>query len=87
MAKSYWRQRACEVIGRVIARVGTSDIKQLRRALQAAYPFGERAYTPYKMWLKEVNARLAPLGSRQRFAQAQKQGEFPLFKETASGPH
>jgi hypothetical protein len=33
---------------------GITDIRQIRRALRDAYPFGERARWPYKVWCDEV---------------------------------
>jgi hypothetical protein len=50
-----WRLRAREVIRRTIAlnanRCG--DLTTMIEAIDAAYPFGERRYLPYKTWLDE----------------------------------
>lgn len=62
MSKS-WRDRAREVIAEVYARVDRNDEAALRKALFDAYPFGERAYTPYKIWLDEC--KRARLGIRE----------------------
>lgn len=49
-----WRERAQKVVEKVIARVGLDDAKALRKALREAYPFGERKYYPYDVWLDEI---------------------------------
>jgi len=53
-----WRDLARPIIARVIAEVGTSDMRALRRALRAAYPFGERKYHPYRIWCSEIRVQL-----------------------------
>ncbi len=53
-----WRDKAAPIIAGVIERVGTSDLKLLRKALKAAYPFHERAYHPYKIWCDEIREQL-----------------------------
>ena len=54
----YWRRRAIPIIRDTIIRYGTDDIKLLRKKLREAYPFGERKYWPYKVWLDEINTQL-----------------------------
>lgn len=56
--KSHWRNIAAPIIRQVIAEVGTEDTQKLRRALNDAYPFGERKLHPYKIWRDEVNRQL-----------------------------
>ena len=53
-----WSDVAAPVVAKVIRRVGRGDMRALRRALTKAYPFGERANTPYKAWLAEVRRQL-----------------------------
>lgn len=55
---SYWRNIAGSIIAEVIARVGRSDERALRKALHDAYPFGERRMHPYKIWCDEVRRQL-----------------------------
>ena len=55
---STWRDAARPIIARVIAEVGTADIKALRKALRAAYPFGPYKYHPCKIWRDEINVQL-----------------------------
>ena len=45
-----WRDTARPIIAEIIERVGV-DSPDLRRALRDAYPFGECANHPYKIWL------------------------------------
>jgi hypothetical protein len=52
--QSSWRNRAKPIIAAVIKAVGPDDVKALRAALVAAYPFGVRANHPYKIWCSEV---------------------------------
>lgn len=46
------------IIARVIRDVGTTDRKALRAALLDAYPFGERAHHPYRIWISEIRYQL-----------------------------
>lgn len=55
----YWRQKAAPIIAEVIQRVGREDMKALRKALREAYPFGPRAYHPYRVWLDEIKCHLS----------------------------
>lgn len=59
MEVSHWRRRARTVITKVISEVGPKDLKKLKRAISAAYPFGVRKMHPYKIWLDEVRLQLA----------------------------
>ena len=58
MIESRWRIASREVIQEVIAANPNADEKALKKAISAAYPFGERAMLPYKMWLDEVKRAL-----------------------------
>ena len=53
-----WRDAARPIIAGVIARVGTDDLRALRAELRKAFPWGERKYHPYKIWLGEVRVQL-----------------------------
>lgn len=52
--KSLWRERAAQVIYKIIKDNPGITIKELRKKISKAYPFGERKYHPYKIWLDEV---------------------------------
>lgn len=56
---SHWRTASIQVINQTIesAPPGTDLIN----AIDAAYPFGERAYSPYKIWLEERKKALIRL--------------------------
>lgn len=58
--ESPWRTAARKHIVKVIDVVGRDDMKKLRRALCSAYPFGEKRWWPYKVWLSEIKRQLAP---------------------------
>ena len=51
-SESSWRNAAAPIIAEVLAR--GLDVKAQRAALRDAYPFGERRYHPYKIWLDEI---------------------------------
>jgi isocitrate dehydrogenase kinase/phosphatase len=53
-----WRAKARAVIRQVMADHPKADPKELRRLISEAYPFGERKYHPYKIWLDEVSRQL-----------------------------
>lgn len=68
--KSRWRREAIVAIGRVLMSASPdllADDDALLKAVDAAYPFGERKYLPYKMWLLERKlfreAMVAPAGT------------------------
>jgi len=58
MSDNTWRDKAAPIIRDVILRVGRKDDKRLRAELRKAYPFGERALWPYKVWLSEIKKQL-----------------------------
>lgn len=74
-----WRDRARPIIARVIAETGGDDLKLVRKALREAYPFGERAMHPYKVWCSEVNRQLGTqrikADDRQLSLEAKKESE------------
>lgn len=59
-----WRNKARPIIASVIAEVGTSDIRKLRRELRKAFPWGERKLHPYRIWCDEIRVQL---GEVRRF--------------------
>lgn len=54
MSHGTWRDIARSVIQDVVKKHGDLPIPEFRRKLKRAYPFGERAYFPYKVWCEEV---------------------------------
>lgn len=58
-----WSERARETIAQVDAVLPPdAGFAERRKAIRDAYPFGERAYWPYKAWCKAVRAYLKPYG-------------------------
>lgn len=57
-----WAQRARVVIARVQRENPGLAGDALKKKLSEAYPFGERAYHPYKVWLKEVKRAVNGFG-------------------------
>jgi hypothetical protein len=84
-----WWTLSCRIITRILnegRRYRLSDQKIIER-IDLSYPFGERAYWPYKEWLAARKAILSAAGIRtakQRKADAIKQAE--MEKEIASNP-
>ena len=74
---SFWRQRAREVIVKVMK--DNPDVKgdELKKLLRSHYPFGPRENHPYKIWLKEV--RLAA-GGKTRTKPPESIGGVPFWK-------
>lgn len=54
MGDSRWRKVASPIIARVLAETCGQAEREIRAALRDAYPFGERRYHPYKIWLDEI---------------------------------
>ncbi|MEH1777075.1 hypothetical protein [Nostoc sp.] len=67
---SYWRERAASAIEAAILRCVNVDLKnlseqdkqQLRREIDASYPFGVRKNYPYQTWLDERRKAFYRLG-------------------------
>ena len=52
-----WRDYARPIIKQVLQDTKGQDEKVIRAALKDAYPFGERQYHPYKIWLDEIKVQ------------------------------
>jgi hypothetical protein len=70
MSNSYWRDRANPIIVGIVKEHNNTDSKELRKALYEAYPFGERKYHPYKIWLDEIQKVLQAVGAAPKKAKA-----------------
>lgn len=56
---SHWRAVAQRVVTEtMLALRPDATRKEAERALREAYPFGEREYWPYRVWLREQAAAL-----------------------------
>ena len=60
MSNYSWADKAREVIAKVKRANPGVEGEELKKLLSAAYPFGERQYHPYKVWLKEVKLAVTP---------------------------
>lgn len=54
MSQSHWRDKAAPIIAKILEATKGRDEKEIRAALRAAYPFNERKYHPYQIWLSEI---------------------------------
>ena len=60
-----WEERAAKVIGEVHKTLpDTMGLRDRRAAIDAAYPFGQRKYFPYKAWLKARKKYLQKYGHK-----------------------
>lgn len=53
-----WADRAAPIIAEVLRHHNRGDLPALRKALNAAYPWGARRNRPYKAWLSEIRRQL-----------------------------
>lgn len=53
---SHWRKTSERTIAQVLAENKGKSPDELLVLVRAAYPFGERAHHPYKVWLACVRA-------------------------------
>ena len=51
---SRWRIAARQAINQCLIAEKPTTAAEFRKAVKPYYPFGEREYHPYKMWLSEV---------------------------------
>ena len=56
MSKTYqtWRDHCAPIIAKVLADNKGLTEKEIKKALRDAYPYGERAMHPYKIWCDEI---------------------------------
>lgn len=68
MAPKTWRDIARAVIQQALieAEAQGLDAEATRKHANAAYPFGQRAYHPYKIWLSEMKRTFSPAASGKR---------------------
>lgn len=64
---SYWRDTARPIIAAAIQEAA-GDQERLKQLLFDAYPFRERRYHPYKIWLDEIRVQTGkkPIADRPR---------------------
>ena len=52
-----WREHCGPIIAKILADNKGKTEKEIKKALQNAYPYGERAMHPYKVWCDEVKTQ------------------------------
>lgn len=52
-----WRDSAAPIIAKVLKENRDKPEKEIKQALRDAYPFGQRKYHPYKIWLDEIKVQ------------------------------
>ena len=80
---SFWRRHAAPIVAEVLARTEGKPEAEVRAALRAAYPFGQRRFHPYKVWLDEIRIQTGRrrIDSRVRLLQ----GRPPLPPDPLQG--
>ena len=74
-----WIAYAREVVAKAAADIPVdAPIKDRRRIIAAAYPFGPRAHYPYKAWLKAVREHLDAYRPRPSVADQLSAYQSPL---------
>ena len=68
-----WRDHARPIVARVLEKTKGQDEKAIRAALFEAYPFGQRKYHPYKIWLDEIRVQRG----KKRKSLKEALGSFP----------
>jgi len=53
-----WRDSCRPFIAEILKENEGKSLKEKRKALKLAYPWGERAMHPYKIWCDECNVQL-----------------------------
>lgn len=65
-----WREHARPIIAKLLtsAKEEAWGEERLKKALYDAYPYGQRQYHPYKIWLDEIRVQrgLKPRPERMR---------------------
>jgi hypothetical protein len=59
-SQSKWRNVSNRVITQVVSANPNLSEVELRKKISDAYPFHERAYHPYKIWLSAVKLYFSP---------------------------
>lgn len=69
MAVKSWRDIARPIVAGVLRDTVGQTEKEIRAALFAAYPFGERRYHPYKIWLDEIRRQRKLKATKEELSQ------------------
>lgn len=52
-----WREHARPIIAKTLADNKEKTEKEIKKALQNAYPYGQRKMHPYKIWCDEIKVQ------------------------------
>lgn len=74
-----WREHARPIIAKVLADNKGKTDKEIRVALRDAYPYGERAMHPYKIWCDEIKVQR---NQKKNHNQVFDVNQVDLFKES-----
>lgn len=80
MRISEWRAAAQITIRQAIDECKSRDKKEIKKAIDAAYPFGIRENHPYKIWLSERRIALEDLGILPPKSLKKRLPEYGQFK-------
>ena len=85
MGKS-WRDFCRPIIEEVLRETKGQDEKAVKKALFDAYPFGERAMHPYKIWCDEIKRQrgLKPDPHKGQKAMAYDSAQVSMFEKEES---
>ncbi len=79
MHGSNWRDHSREVIAAVTKEQGITDPNALEKAIRAAYPFGERAHWPYRVFNQELRRHMQVVRDLKGVGLPKETG--PLYQE------
>jgi Leu/Phe-tRNA-protein transferase len=52
-----WRENARPIIAKCLADNKDKSEKEIKKALQECYPYGQRSMHPYKIWCDEIKVQ------------------------------
>lgn len=81
MARRTWRSEASPIIRRVLETTRGKPEKEIKAALDAAYPFGSRSHWPFKIWCSEIRRQRGTMTAKQKREQAEDEAGMGLFAE------
>lgn len=55
---SEWRKVSRDIISKCIIENADKSDKELKKIISKKYPFGQRRYHPYKIWLNEIKRQI-----------------------------
>lgn len=76
-----WRDQVRPLIAQILEQCEGMDMKAKRKALREGFPFGERKYHPYKIWLDECKVQLKLKVNWREKQVESAPGQMDLFAE------